>query len=451
MAFNKQLSPSPLSSSTTKNGYNAEIKGNDLVRETNIVDLNDHCLSNIFEFLDSEDLYNLHKIHKRFNTAIGDVFAHGKVEFWIDDESFEPQWESFLKEFTELTNSVCIYFEEHDVEEFFKKYRMSNIRKCIFENIKVSSELVQNNQHFFAQLKWLMLSYNAIENESFQMILNNINQINVLKISDNIGYIENISSVIATITSYPLKSLRLHTTPNSTLNQEEIDKLPVNTSVKELFIDGKDIGLLKHFRGVEKLYLLYKSLIVYTTPIEVENLKDLELNFEGITQTGDLELILSDLVKRYSNTLEKFELRLPFHNFNVDMKVVGDYIRKLSNLKDLWLSSKDSFRLSMLDFAQDLEQLENFYMFGYHKHFLDIGDFRSTLCAFVSFATNLRHIYLLAPTSTTEQFFQDLYNDLARLRKICGNNRQLLVTIVEDEKYRKHRIDTNNLITMEIL
>lgn len=120
-------------------------------QDFNILVLNDDCLAEIFEYLDSIDLLKLYRIHSRFHEAIGKVLRKKCV-------NIKPYSEDFLEKFGDKIKIVKIV-NYRAVTELIKKYISGgNVEKCELycSGMLLDEELIQENLKFFQSLKSLI-------------------------------------------------------------------------------------------------------------------------------------------------------------------------------------------------------------------------------------------------------------------------------------------------------
>lgn len=146
-----------------------------LAEETNIIDLNDHCLIHICQNLEPWDLYALRETHNRFANATEQAYKDKEVEFdyelWLEAQ---PAGDliKILKYFGHCMTRLCInesfskFVEEKGVLQSHLSERLQNIRSLRLNytgldeiNIIPSKEDMQelkverNNIEFISNLK----------------------------------------------------------------------------------------------------------------------------------------------------------------------------------------------------------------------------------------------------------------------------------------------------------
>lgn len=418
-------------------------------QELNILDLNDDCLTTICKFLKLEDLRSLDKAHSQFGVGIGNALQSKEADIWFvidtdqssyrNDENISP----FLYKFGDKIRNLEIGTPNKEliknvIESFFNG---GSVRKCIFNGnnrVQITAEFIAANTIFFKSLKSLEIMWSKIDDRSLRALLDAITDSNIETFE--------IRSLCPFSTDFPLTQFlstpitKLEIVDLRHVNQDEIDNLPVNTTLKylELHASPQNIKILHRLKAVETLCLMYKKF--FASVIEIENLRVLRLYFDKITQFG-IEQFLRGLVRKSTNTLKEFSFDVcSVRLTRVDISEMAKIVRELRNLEELCLPVH--FTEYLQDFAVYLKKLRSIRIAdSISGHFCSKDDFKSALCLIVAEAKNLEFIQIYAPWETDIDFYNELYDMLVRIRENQGTKHRLWISLRDTEIKFRSRLE----------
>lgn len=399
-------------------------------KKTNILDLNDGCLTKIFSYLDN--YHELFKVHFKFCKAIGNAIIENKqYHFEFDRENIdemEKEYEEFLNIFGGKIKNILIYNDTSSqmqkVSRLISSYCAgSNIKNCTFmSGSTITNEFVEQIAVFLNSLVNLWLFEVNVNPSTFRKLIENIRQIKTLHI-DNVNIGNNVSYLLSTIQIYGVTTFSLRSPDEIT--ECEINRLPANTTVTELDlkVHPLNVSILNHFKNLTELYL------------EILKLPE-----------PQLALMLNGLAERNVETLQEFKLFANDTHF--DVCEVTTILCKMKNLHSLHLDTCPNFEYHRLDFAIKLINLRDFHIEGRADESLLDEEFERLLYGFVSLAINLKRLKIVAPDEADGLFFQQVYEQLVRIRSIQRRDDVLHVFLRHETE--EMFIDRNEGITLSV-
>lgn len=307
------------------------------VNYLHIFDLNDHCLFEVFKYLQSNDLIELYKAHWRFYDAIQLRIKSSKKPITLFcDELREPSnFEDFVRTFGQYI--AYLVLEVHgqpanrtEVKRLINQHCSNgNVRKCSFRAFPINESFIGDNINFFKHLKSMFMDSVDMNEATMIKLFNTITAVKDLQIRGSQTEC-NIDAglLLSKILSHTLESLTFCVRWED-ISEEIFTGLPINTTVKYVKISTQAIKLLEFLPNIESLEIQVLNRVKNHSLNAILTLKKLHTLNVFIPNSGSAAMNVNSLLAMLAkvNVLEKLRLQ--------DMRDIASRTTTFSKLRSI--------------------------------------------------------------------------------------------------------------------
>lgn len=406
----------------------------------NILDLDDKCLVQIFQYLHWQDLLHLHSVHKKFHRAIDCVISDASnnenlaLNIYANQDDFYDDMK-LIRQYFEMFGSrmKCLKLAVNMRHGAYKEFMMcqkelrelitiycckGNIIFLSFKNFLVSKEFLKGIKQLLLALDSLELC-NSITNRNIRVWMKFVVACKKLKtIRFTTGDVYDLDfNLFGSIAKSQLETCQMNLQIKSCT---KVDTFLPNHTLKYLNLGcyAYDPAILISFPHIE--HLKYQIGQYSLQPIwRLTQLKKLELHGK---LTPESLLLLRKFARR--NNLELFshqEDEKTVYLKDEQIELFANILPKMTNLRELKIFMDSTSVLYLHRLAHNLGNLHKAHFNVTHETELMVVT--QMLLDFVKLTAKLTHLSL--SLQGDGGYYQTLYNDIVVTRQLCGFNKVL--------------------------
>lgn len=421
-------------------------------KPTHIFDLNDDCLTSIFNYLDGKSFFQLHVVHPRFHKpiqmALKNVCIQLEFQYGRTTETTLNQIEKFFAKHGNDIKSLAFSVQQFwhypaYIDLLLRNYCANgNVKNCTFENIHILQQIVEKNPHFIEALQMLKIKKTQMDQSTIASILNAVGE--TTKLDFELHDLKQMTNIRPThnITNLHFVANGIHD-----FTDDDIKDVPIIPTIKHLTLlaNDRNYKILRKFPNIESLEIsdLNDELDYMVQPIE--NLQKLKkLSYYGVAKNK-----MASIISQVSANLE--ELQLIWTEEGCDHLNIIELLCSISNLKILYLHTSVLFDASFVKLAQRLKNLQSFVFYGsfYGTTRNQEKIAEKNLCEFIRQAGQLRTLKYWMPNLDLK-YVNKLYNNFVSVRE-KQNAEHLLYVVLFNQTQPAKCIYRNRWVKMRIM